>query len=138
MRGIGKGNWIAIGFLAAFAASIFTIIYTGLNVQGSSRAEFDAGDRFVIIAPGEQRTIDFEFDSPAAHPEATLKITLPPMLDLVEGESVQSQVSLVPGGNTFPIVVEGRENGEGYLVGRVQADGQPVGLYRVFVTVADE
>jgi hypothetical protein len=137
MLGIGRGNWIAIGFLGAFAASIFTIIYTGLNVQGS-RAEFDAGDRFVIIAPGEQRTIDFEFDSPAAHPEATLKVTLPPMLDLVEGESVQSEVSLVPGGNTFPLVVEGREEGEGYLVGRVLADGKPVGLYRVFVTVADE
>ena len=131
-----RARWIAAGFIGAFAASVLTVIYTGLNVEGTS-AEFDAGFRSVTLAPGERRTIDLVFDSNAAHPESTLKITLPPMLALAAGSTEQSAVSLEPGSNRFSIVIEAREPGSGYLIGRVEA-GEPVGLYRVFVTVSDD
>ena len=41
--GTRRPRWIALGFVGAFAASVFTVIYTGLNVGGYSSAEFDAG-----------------------------------------------------------------------------------------------
>lgn len=134
-RRTDRARWIAAGFIGAFAASIFTVIYTGLNVEGS-RADFDAGFRPVTLAPGEQRTIELVFDSPAAHPESTLDITLPPMLELAAGSEERSAVALVPGSNSFRVVIEAREPGSGYLVARVEAE-QPVGLYRVFVTVTE-
>jgi hypothetical protein len=134
-RRTDRARWIAAGFIGAFAASVFTVIYTGLNVEGS-RAEFDVGFRPVTLAPGEQRTIELVFDSPAAYPESTLDVTLPPMLEFAAASAKRSTVALVPGSNSFPIVIEAREPGSGYLVARVEA-GQPVGLYRVFVTVTE-
>jgi hypothetical protein len=134
-----RASWIAAGFIGAFAASIFTVIYTGLNVEGTS-AEFDAGFRSVTLAPGERRTIELEFESPAAHPEATLEISLPPMLELTAGPAGDGRrrpVALAPGGNTLTVEVAAVETGSGYIVARVEA-GAPVGLYRVFVTVTDE
>lgn len=128
-------KWIAAGFIGAFAASVFTVIYTGLNVEGSN-AEFDAGFRSVTLAPGERRSIELAFDSPAAYAEATLELTLPPMLESPAGLAPMG-VSLVPGANHFDVVVEATATGSGYLVARVES-GDPVGLYRVFVTVTDE
>jgi hypothetical protein len=132
----GRANWIAAGFVGAFAASIFTVIYTGLNVEGTS-AEFDSGFRSVTLAPGERRSIELQFDSPAAYPEATLDLTLPPMLEIAAPTGARWPVAVVPGPNTFPVVVNAGETGSGYIVARLQAD-VPVGLYRVFVTVTDE
>jgi len=138
-RQANRARWIAAGFVGAFAASIFTVIYTGLNVEGTS-AEFDAGFRSVTLAPGERRTIELEFESAAAHPEATLEINLPPMLELAPsaaGDGGRRPVALMPGGNTLTVEVAAVETGSGYIVARVEA-GAPVGLYRVFVTVTDE
>jgi hypothetical protein len=131
-----RARWIGAGFVGAFAASIFTVIYTGLNVEGTS-AEFDAGFRSVTLAPGERRTIELVFDSPAAHPDSTLELTLPPMLELATSNSAWRSVAVVPGSNSFPVEIRARETGSGYIVARVEADA-PVGLYRVFVTVTDE
>ena len=77
-----KPLWVAIGFLVAFATSVFTVIYTGLKPEGE-RAVFDTGFRAVTLAPGERRAIELVFDSDAAYSEATLVITLPAMAELV-------------------------------------------------------
>lgn len=131
----GRARWIAAGFIGAFAASILTVITTGLNVEGR-RAEFDSGFRSVTLAPGERRSIELEFESEAAHPEATLELTLPPMLELVAATEARP-VAVVPGSNRFAIEIRADEIGSGYIVARLQAD-VPIGLYRVFVTVANE
>ena len=47
-----KLRWIAVGFIGAFALSILTVIYTGLNVEGVL-GEFDAGS---VITPDDLRT----------------------------------------------------------------------------------
>jgi len=131
----GRANWIAAGFLAAFAASVFTVIFTGLKAINTS-PEFDSGFRSVTLEPGDERAIELVFDSPAAYAAATLYVTLPPMLDFARGSREQSSVAVEPGSNYFTVTVEAREVGSGYLIARVEAD-EPVGLYRVFVTVTD-
>jgi hypothetical protein len=130
-----RANWIAAGFLVAFAASVFTVIFTGLKAINTS-PEFDSGFRSVTLAPGDVREIELMFDSPARYAAATLFVTLPSMLDFAEGSGEESSVGVVPGSNHFTVAVEAREAGSGYLIARVEAD-EPVGLYRVFVTVAD-
>jgi hypothetical protein len=134
-RRTNRARWIAAGFLAAFAASVFTVIYTGLKAINTS-PEFDSGFRSVTLAPGDERAIELTFDSPAAYPAATLYVTLPSMLDFAEDSREESSVAVEPGSNHFMVAVAAREVGSGYLIGRVEA-GEPVGLYRVFVTVTD-
>jgi len=128
-----------MGFIGAFATSILTVVYTGLNVQGS-RAEFDVGFRPVTMAVGEVRSIDLVFESPTSHPEAILEVTLPSMVEL-SGESgnggPQWPVALSVGSNNLPVSVRAIEPGRGYLAARVEAE-EPVGVYRVFITVVDE
>lgn len=132
----GKARWIAIGFIGAFSASIFTVIYTGLNVEGSS-AEFDSGFRSVTMAVGETRTVDLQFESASAYSQAVLEVTLPDAVQLpgrAESGVARRPVSVVSGENTFRIDIAASSPGSGYLEARVTA-GQPVGIYRVFVTV---
>ena len=62
--GEGRARWVAAGFLGAFAASILTVIWTGLMVEGRPE-EFDAGFRSVTMAAGEARAIELIFDVPA-------------------------------------------------------------------------
>ena len=137
--GSGKARWVAIGFISAFFASIFTVIYTGLNVEGTS-AEFDSGFRSVTLSVGETRTVGLEFESPSAYPEAILEVTLPEAVKLpgqTETGLNSTPVSVVAGENTFQIDITAGSPGSGYLVARVAA-GEPVGIYRVFVTVTED
>jgi len=128
----GRANWVAAGFLGAFALSVFTVIYTGLNVGGYSSAEFDAGFRSVTMAVGEVRTVDLVFESTSQNPDATLSLIVPDAVALVG--SAEVPVTLSAGENVVPVEVRGTEAGSGYLVARVESE-EPIGLYRVFLTV---
>ena len=138
-RGITKARLIAIGFLLAFATSIGTVIYTGLNVEGN-RAEFDAATRLLTLQRGETRVIQLEFDSERAAAAATLEISLPAGVELADPAAWRDRtttVDLAAGSNTIEVAVEASAAGSGYLVARVASDA-PIGLYRVFLTVVDE
>jgi len=133
----GRATWIAAGFLGAFAASVLTVIYTGLMVEGS-RTEFDAGFRSVTLGTGEVRRIELYFDSPAPAADARLIVELPPVVVPAAGAaagSIERSVEVEPGRNVFAIEVSGRAPGSGYLEARLVA-GAPLALERVFVTVA--
>ena len=133
-----KLRWIAFGFIGAFAASVLTVIYTGLNVEGVL-GEFDAGFRPVTLAVGEVRAIDLEFDSETAYPEAILEIILPEMVEFSAQSEARTAAPVAAGSNTFSVAIEAMALGRGYLIARVEAaSGEPIGLYRVFVTVADD
>jgi len=135
--GIGKGRWIAAGFIGAFAASVLTIIYTGLKVEGTNSAEFDAGFHSITMVPGEVRTIHFAFDSSVDTATAKLELTLPAMLERVDrpGERNPSEtVALHFGTNEFDVEVRALAAGSDYLIARAVAD-EPVGLDRIFVVV---
>lgn len=137
--GTGKARLIAIGFLGAFFASVITVIYTGLNVEGSS-AEFDSGFRSVTLMVGDRHTLEFQFDSAAAFPDAVLEVTLPDSVQSpgqTEPGPARRPVSIVAGENTIPFDIAASSPGSGYVVARVTA-GEPVGVYRIFVTVTDD
>jgi hypothetical protein len=134
--GESRARWIAAGFLGAFAASILTVIWTGLMVEGRPE-EFDSGFRSVTMTTGETRSIELIFDSPIAHAEAELRIELPDALEPADGSTeaaVRRLVELAPGTNVFTVIVRARAEGSGYLQARLSDDG-PVALERVFVTV---
>ncbi|MGD8339517.1 MAG: hypothetical protein PVH89_01975 [Gammaproteobacteria bacterium] len=130
---------VALAFIGAFFASVVTVIYTGLNVEGS-RAEFDAGFRPVTLRVGEMRAVDLVFQSESRHPDALLEITLPDAVQLHDGVDYGPAgipISMVTGENRIPIEIEATAPGSGYLVARVTA-GEPVGIYRLFVTVTTD
>lgn len=134
--GMGRAYWIAAGFLGAFAASIVTVIWTGLMVEGRPE-EFDAGFRSVTMTVGETRSIDLIFDSPAAHAAAGLSLDLPDSVELAPGEAfdvARRTVELVPGNNVVMVTVRARAAGSGYLEARLSGD-EPIALERVFITV---
>jgi len=135
----GRVRWIAAGFLGAFAASVLTVIYTGLMVEGS-RSEFDVGFRSVSLAPGEARSIELIFHSPLPVERARLTVELPPVLSFAgDGPAgvPERTVPLEPGTNVFTVDVRGRSAGSGYLQARLAAD-EPIAVERVFITVADD
>lgn len=132
--GRGRPTWVAAGFLGAFALSVFTVIYTGLNVGGYSSAEFDAGFRSVTMDIGDVRTIDLVFEAATEIPDATLSLLVPPATEIVGPAEVP--VTLAVGENVVPVEVRAIAPGSGYLVARVESE-EPIGLYRVFLTVED-
>jgi hypothetical protein len=135
----GKAYWIAAGFLGAFAASILTVIYTGLMVEGSP-SEFDAGFRSVTMKIGETRRIDLRFESLLPEANARLVVELPDELEYAEGGTagtLERVVSLVSGTNIITVEVRGRTAGSDYLIARVSA-AEPIALERVFLTVESD
>jgi hypothetical protein len=137
--GAGRARWIAAGFVGAFAASVLTVIYTGLMVEGS-RSDFDAGFRSVTMTIGESRVLELFFDSPLPLANARLEVSLPDMLGFAEGAGGTSQsesVDLVVGRNVLSVEVRAHAAGSAYLVARVFGE-EPVALERVFVTVTAE
>jgi len=138
-RKAARAKWIAAGFLGAFATSVFTVIYTGLNVEGS-RAEFDSGFRSVTIAMGEAQTVDLVFESDAEYADARLEVTLPEPVRFAGQkytDRAPTPVAIVIGRNTIPVEIEAVAPGSGYLSARLEAD-EPIGIYRVFVTVTPD
>jgi hypothetical protein len=134
-----KARWIAFGFLGAFATSVFTVIYTGLNVEGS-RAEFDAGFRSVILTIGETRSVELQFESSRPVQDATLAVTLPDVVEFAEPSDRSGAIpvqEVVGGANSISVEIRAIAAGSGYLEARLQGD-EPIGLYRVFLTVSDE
>jgi hypothetical protein len=131
-----SARWIGAGFIGAFAASIGTVIYTGLNVEGS-RAEYDADFRQLTMSVGEARRIDLVFESPAAFDAANLEIALPEVVRLAGGagdDATRRAVSLSAGENLVSVEVEATAAGRGFLEARVTAD-EPIRIERVYLTV---
>jgi hypothetical protein len=131
-------RWVAFGFLFAFAASVLTVIYTGLMVEGS-RAEFDAGFRSVEMRLDEVQAIRFYFDSDRAHAAARLELELPPMLEpaTAGGGSGARAVAIEAGSNEIAIELRAVAVGSGYVVARVSGE-EPIGRDSVFVTVTGD
>lgn len=132
----GKPGWIGIGFVGAFALSVLTVIYTGLNVQRHGAA-FDGGFRSITMGVGDVRTVELVFQSEVLVDDAILEVDLPEMVvfsNPSSGQQAEMPVALDIGSNRFSIDIEATEAGRGYLRTRVVKD-LPIDVYRVFVTV---
>jgi hypothetical protein len=136
VRKSGTARWVAAGFIFAFAASVFTVIYTGLTVEGS-RAEFDAGFRTLEMQVDQQREARFFIDSGVADADATLELAIPDFLEPVgaNGSAVwQRRVAVVRGSNEFVVELSALAAGRGYVEARVFGE-EAIGRDSIFVTV---
>lgn len=132
----GTARWVAAGFVLAFATSVFTVIYTGLMVEGS-RAEFDAGFRTLEIGVGQRGEARFFIESETAVASATLELEIPAMVEPVAPAGAAAgprRVTVVPGRNEFAVELRAVAAGSGYVIARVVGD-EPIGRDSVFVTV---
>jgi len=135
----GKPGWIAIGFIGAFALSVFTVIYTGLNVRGHGAA-FDGGFRSVTMAVGEVKSVELVFESQHDLDDVMLEVTLPDMLEFAAETGARRAprpVSLDIGSNHFSVDIEATGAGRGYLRSFVVKD-ETIDVYRIFVVVEDD
>lgn len=129
----GRARWIAAGFLGALAASVLTVIYTGLMVE-STPSEFHAGFRALTFNVGETREVEFFFETEAAWPMARLELTLPVGIVAPADGRLSRPVAAAAGSNRFVLELEGTGPGQGYVVARLVGEA-PIALDRVFVTV---
>jgi hypothetical protein len=127
---------IAGGFVAAFAASVFTVIYTGLLVD-APRTEIAAGLPTVTMALDETRTINLVFASASALDRVSLVIDLPDGIELVGHDGlrrVRWSTMLESGRNVLPLELVAREPVTGQLVALLE-HGDQRKVFRVHVSV---
>lgn len=129
-------RWIAAGFIGAFAASIITVIYTGLNVEGSRRA-LQSGFQSITLAVGELRAVEVAFESDRSVGGATLEFDLPEIVAASRPDDlVRRNLRLAPGANTFAIELRAVTPGNGFVVASLTAR-EPIGAVRVYLTVTE-
>jgi hypothetical protein len=134
-RRVNTGRWVAAGFVLAFAVSVFTVIYTGLNVE-ASRADFDGGFRALEMRVAEQREARFIIESEVADADAILELAFPDFLEPVGpggGAPWQRRVAIVPGNNEVAVELRAVAPGRGYVEARVFG-AEAIGRDSVFVT----
>lgn len=127
---------IAAGFIAAFAASVLTVIYTGLLVE-APRTEIAAGLPMVSMTVDAPRTVNLVFASALALDDVSLLIDLPEGVELAgyEGQSqVRWRTMLESGRNVLPLELIAREPVRGELVAQL-GHGDRRKVFRVFVSV---
>lgn len=127
---------IAGGFLAAFAASVLTVIFTGLLVE-APRTEIAAGLPTVSMTLDERRTVNLVFASATALEDVSLLIDLPDGIELAGhagSRRVRWHTQLVPGRNVLPLELVALEPVSGQLVAELE-HGDQRKIFRVFVSV---
>jgi anti-sigma factor RsiW len=92
---------VAAGFVAAFAASVLTLIYTGLMVGPPKRDSVDPLP-VVEMTLDERRTVNLVFAADMPLEEVSLQVALPPGVDLL------GIVRALEGADVHPHLARGR------------------------------
>lgn len=113
-------------FIGAFAATMLTVIWTGLNVERpGARGESDA--TVVTLTLGEPRTVQLVFDSRAAVRDVELTVDVPAGIEVV-GHSTERRVvgraDLAAGSNALPLTLVARSGRGGQLAARLRHAGE--------------
>jgi hypothetical protein len=115
----------AFTFIAAFGATMLTVIMTGLWVQSpSSRRTAEVPT--VALTPGEPRTVHLVFDTRTALDEVELTVDLPAGVELVGhvGERrIVRHTALAAGSNALPLTLVVQEGRGGQLAARLRHAG---------------
>ena len=115
----------AFTFIAAFGATMLTVILTGLWVQSPS-ARRTAEVPTVTLAPDEPRTVHLVFDSRAALDDVELTVDLPAGVELVghAGERrIVRRTALAAGSNALPLTLVVQSGRGGQLAARLRHAG---------------
>lgn len=127
---------IAGGFVAAFAASILTVIYTGLLVE-APKTELAAGLPTVSMSIDEPRVVNLVFTSNSALADVSLLIDLPEGVEIAGYEGrreVRWKTQLDMGKNVLPLELVAHAEARGQLVARLQ-HGERQKVFRVYLSV---
>jgi hypothetical protein len=129
---------VAAGFVAAFSASIVTLIYTGLMVGAPNR---DADEVLPVIAMSlvEPRTVNLVFDADMALDDVSLRVDLPRGIELLgyEGErQVRWSTHLQAGKNVLPLQLRATDALGGFLTARLRYEDEEK-VFRINVSVSD-
>jgi hypothetical protein len=128
---------VAFAFLGAFAATMATVILTGLEVRSPSARRLPE-TAAVTLAIGEPRIVNLVFDSPTALRDVEFTVDLPPGIE-IEGRPGQRRVmgrtELKGGHNVLPLALVAREGRGGQLAARLRL-GADQKTFAVDLTVA--
>jgi hypothetical protein len=116
---------VGFAFMAAFGATMLTVILTGLEVRRPS-ARRGAEVPTVVLAPGEPHTVNLVFDSRAALRDVEITVDLPAGIELAEhpGERrVEGWAVLEAGSNAVPLTLVARSGRGGQLAARLRHAG---------------
>jgi anti-sigma factor RsiW len=128
---------VAMAFVAAFAASILTVIFTGLLVR-APHPEFAAGLPTVAMVVDQTRDVNLVFASSAAVDSVSMHIVLPAGIEMLghEGErEVRWRTQLAAGNNILPLKLVASGPATGQLVARLQ-HGDREKVFRVHLTAS--
>jgi hypothetical protein len=127
---------VALAFVAAFAASVLTVIYTGLLVE-APRTRISAGLPSVAMTAGQRRDVNLVFDASTEVADATLLVELPNGVELLghAGEQrIRWRTRLAPGNNIVPLTLIAPAPVAGQIIARLKA-GDSEKVFRIHVTV---
>ena len=127
---------VAAGFVAAFAASVLTLIYTGLMVRAPDGDPL-AGLPSVSLSVEESRTINLVFASATDIENVTLLVDLPRGIELAGYaglRQVRWTTMLTAGKNVLPLELKALAGTGGELTARLQ-HGAAEKVFRVNVSV---
>jgi anti-sigma factor RsiW len=113
---------VAAGFVSAFAASILTVVLTGLWVR-SPDARRPAEPLLVSLALQEPRVVNLVFVSAQALDDVELTVELPEGIELADypgRRDVAWHTELVPGNNVLPLTLKAFAGRGGPVVARLQ------------------
>lgn len=128
---------VAGGFVAAFAASILTLIYTGLMVGPPKRDSVDPLP-LVQMTLDERRTVNLVFAADMPLEDVTLRVALPPGVELLGYEGLRQvrwRTRLQAGKNVLPLDLVATDTIGGRLIARL-AHGDSEKVFRVDLAVS--
>jgi len=123
-------------FVAVFALSVGTVIFTGLSVQ-APRTELAAGLPVVGLRVEEPQVVNLVFRSARERQDVMLLVTLPESVELAGypgQERVEWRTELQPGRNLLPLELTAHGSGGGQLAARISL-GEQSKLFRVHLDV---
>ena len=132
----GASRLVALTFVAAFALTVLTVIYTGLLVE-APRTRISAGLPTVEMIAGQRRDVNLVFAAKTGVAEAALLLELPSGIELVghAGEQrIQWRTRLAPGNNIVPLSLVAPAPATGQIIARLKAD-ESEKVFRIHVTV---
>lgn len=113
---------VAFGFIGAFAATMLTVVLTGLYVR-SPRTRAPETE-VVMLTIGEPRSINLVFDSAATLRDVEFTVDLPVGVELQDHPGqrrIVGRAELSGGHNALPLVLVAREGGGGQLAARLRS-----------------
>jgi hypothetical protein len=126
---------VAAAFVAAFAATVLTVIYTGLLVE-APRTRISASLPTISMTAGQRRDVNLVFSAKTPIDDVALLVELPNGIELVghPGERrVQWRTRLAPGNNIVPLTLVAPAPTTGQVIARLNY-GESEKVFRIHVS----